>query len=159
MDHQKQSDDVIVLMEMISGWVVKWLALVHRSLHKAGKCFGNLDWSQRWSNNIFILQKPRGLTIIERNNFLNKKQSIQASQSHKCLLVVHNLTWFKCRDDKFKQWVCLGRWRHHWSCGRGHAQYHHLWFKKSKESLQLKESGNMCFNLCVGQWFLWQYFV
>ena len=54
------------------------------------------------------------------------------------LYILHIL---KCRDDKFELRVCLGRWRHHWSYWRWHAQYNRLWLKKSKESLQLQESG------------------
>ena len=61
-----------------------------------------------------------------------------SSQFIEKLYILHIL---KCRDNKFELWVCLGRWRHHWSYWRWHAQYNRLWLKKSKESLQLQESG------------------
>ena len=45
------------------------------------------------------------------------------------------------RNYEFELWVCLGQWRYHWNCRRGHAQHDHLWLKESEESVQLKETG------------------
>ena len=132
-----------------TGRVVERLVVGHRALHKARKCFGNLDRGKRWLISKQPMLKwsklPFNVLIQQMLNkqFKKKKflQSVPSSGLH--FLLSHFIFIFivQSRNYEFELWVCLGRWRHHWNCWRGHAQHDHLWLKESEEPVQLKETG------------------